>query len=278
MITETEFTWVDIDDSFELKSFFPAIAELFLTSFGKPLSSDLWDWAYQKNPFGHPMVSMAFYKEKLVGHYAVVPMYLHNQEGCLKGYLSMTTMVSADFRRHQLFRTLAERVYNRIENRGEASAVFGFPNNQSAPGFIKRLKWHVSEDFHVVALQSTDLEKAQTLLTKSAKTAYRLDLEDAKVAAWRRTKPHQEWQIQNGVGIKQHPAGFDLMYMNRDIDLSILDLPGTVNAIIPVSMEKASELGWEISFPYRFGYRMFNTEQQPEQPAFLVQMCMSDVF
>ena len=275
MTTKTEFTWVDIDNSAELVAYFPAITELFLTSFGKPLCSKMWHWAYQENPFGHPLVSMAFYEGKLVGHYAVIPIDLHNEDQVLKGYLSMTTMVSVDFRRHQLFRKLADRVYDRIENRGEASVVFGFPNNQSAPGFIKRLGWKVSENYHVVSLRTTDIEQAQELLSKSTKSAYRLDLESVKVGSWRSSKPNQEWQIRNGVGIKQYPAGFDLMYLNSGIDLSKLELSGTVNAILPISKEKALELDWEISFPYRFGYRVFNTEQQP---TFLVQMCMSDVF
>jgi hypothetical protein len=275
MSTETDFRIVDIDSRFDLKDYFPLIAELFLESFGKALSSELWDWAYQKNPFGDPLVSMAFYGDKLVGHYAVVPMDLHNQEEVIKGYLSMTTMVSVDFRRHQLFRTLADRVYSRIESRKKSAVVFGFPNDQSAPGFIKRLEWQVSDDFHVVALQPADIEKAQDLLNKSMDSGYRLDLENRKVADWRSNKPSQEWQIRSGLGIKHHAIGYDLMYMSCDADLSGLTLSNKVHAIMPITKEEALELNWEISFPYRFGYRLFNTKHQPK---FLVQMCMSDVF
>lgn len=275
MNIETDFQLVDIDDGSELKPYFHLIAELFLESFGKVLSSELWDWAYQRNPFGDPIVSMAFDGGKLVGHYAVIPMDLHNQDKVIKGYLSMTTMVSVDFRRHQLFRILADRVYSRIESRNESAVVFGFPNNQSAPGFVKRLKWQISDDFHVVALQPADIGRAQCLLEKSKDSGYRLDLENKTVANWRSNKPYQEWQIRNGLGIKYHATGYDLMYMSCDANLAGITLSDKVHTIMPITKKEALELGWEISFPYRFGYRLFNTQQQPK---FFVQMCMSDVF
>ena len=275
MNTKPDFELVDIDSSSELKPYFDLIAELFLESFGKSLSSELWNWAYEINPFGDPIVSMAFDGDKLVGHYAVIPMDLHSKDKKIKGYLSMTTMVSIDFRRHQLFRVLAERVYSRIENRNEPAVVFGFPNNQSAPGFVKRLKWEVSDNFHVVALQPTDMDQAQYLLEQSNDSGYHLDLENKIIANWRSNKPHQTWKICNGLGIKQHADGYDLMYIGVDADLSKMSLPSTVHAIMPITKKEAFELGWEINFPYRFGYRLFNTQQRPK---FFVQMCMSDVF
>ena len=276
MNTKPDFQLVDVDSSSELKPYFDLIAELFLESFGKSLSSDLWDWAYQINPFGDPIVSMAFDGDKLVGHYAVIPMDLHSKDKKIKGYLSMTTMVSIDFRRHQLFRVLADRVYSRIENRNEPAVVFGFPNNQSAPGFVKRLKWEVSDNFHVVALQPTDIAQAQRLLEKSNHSGYYLDLDNKIIANWRSNKPYQTWEICNGLGIKQHATGYDLMYISANADLSRLTLSSNkLHVIMPITKNEALELDWEISFPYRFGYRLFNTKQHPK---FFVQMCMSDVF
>lgn len=275
MNTEINFQIVDVDNSQALESYRSVIAELFLTAFGKPLDPDLWTWAYLDNPFGQPLVSMAFHEGQLVGHYAVVPMDLKNDKGAFKGYLSMTTMVHSDYRRHQLFRSLAERVYQRIEQRGEPAMVFGFPNNQSAPGFIKRLEWTVSEAFHVVALQPEDLPQAQQLLADLSASSYRLSLTDPLVAAWRCAKPKQSWQLINGIGIKPHQEGLDLMYLAPEASLAALDLTGPLHAIMPVSSKQAEELGWEISFPYRFGYRTFNTQHEP---TFSVQMCMSDIF
>lgn len=269
------FNFVDIDNSSELIQYRTSIQELFLDAFGKHLSESLWNWAYQQNPFGSPKVSLAFLKDKLVGHYAVIPMNLSLEDKHIKGYLSMTTMVSTECRGKQLFRKLAERVYDRIADDKEPAIVFGFPNDQSAPGFIKRLGWTVSEDFHVVALEKSDLSKAQELLMESMKNSYRLDLSDEKVRQWRCNKPDQEWNIENGIGLKSHIDGHDLMYIDNADLLGRLNIDTTLHAIMPVSREQASELDWTISFPYRFGYRAFNSEIEPK---FGVQMCMSDVF
>lgn len=270
------FELIDVDSSSNLSNYLPSIQKLFLESFGKPISTDLWNWAYQENPLGDPMVSMAFHEDKLIGHYAVIPMDLHDSENNLiKGYLSMTTMVSVDFRRHQLFQTLAERVYDRIKSKNEPSVVFGFPNDQSAPGFTKKLGWTVSDDFHVVALNPPDFEKAYYLLKNSLSLGYRLNLDDLQVANWRTNKPSQKWEIIDGLGVKSQDVGYDLMYMNKNVMLSDVTIDKTLHAIMPVSKEEALELGWEISFPYRFGYRIFNTNTSP---TIAVQMCMSDIF
>lgn len=269
------FNFVDIDSSSALLQYRTSIQKLFQEAFGKAISDDLWDWAYQKNPFGSPIVSMAFFKDRLVGHYAVIPMDLSKENKTIKGYLSMTTMVSTDFRGKQLFTTLANRVYDRISEKNEPTIVFGFPNDQSAPGFIKKLGWNVSENFHVVALQQTDLYQAQNLLAASMEDSYKLNLESNNVAQWRCNKPQQTWSVQNGLAIKEHSDGYDLMYIDEPIKLSRLQLDKNLHAIMPISKEQAKDLNWTISFPYRFGYRMFNSDFEPK---ISVQMCMSDVF
>ncbi|MGE6571687.1 GNAT family N-acetyltransferase [Psychrobacter namhaensis] len=275
MEDNSSFNFVDIDDSNQLLQYRESIQDLFLDAFGKPLSKKLWNWAYQENPFGSPKVSMAFLENKLVGHYAVIPMNLSSEDKHIKGYLSMTTMVSTECRGKQLFRSLAERVYDRVANDKEPAIVFGFPNDQSAPGFIKRLGWTVSEDFHVIALEQPDFPKAQELLEVSMQGSYRLDLSGDQVSQWRCNKPTQEWSIENEIGLKAHIDGHDLMYIDNAELLEGLDLNTTLHAIMPVSIEQANYLDWTISFPYRFGYRVFNSETEPK---FGVQMCMSDVF
>lgn len=275
MNTNCKINFIDIDSSEELGEYFLAIEKLFLEAFGKPLCSAMWSWAYQQNPFGEPLVSMAFCGEELVGHYAVVPMKLQNNEQMLHGYLSMTTMVSVNFRRHNLFKTLADRVYSRIQDRKSPAAVFGFPNDQSAPGFRKRLGWTISDDFHVVSLKPRDLVNVEGLLSSRNQKSYYLNLKDTLVSNWRTRKPNQEWKIVNGVGIKKHSSGLDLMYLEEQGILTDLLHENTLNAVIPISKDKATKLGLEVSFPYRFGYRTFNME---EEPGFFVQMCMSDIF
>lgn len=275
MNREPVFSFVDVDDSKGLLVYYPAIEKLFASAFGQPLSCAMWDWAYQNNPFGSPLVSLAFHESELIGHYAVIPMNLDSKDRTLSGYLSMTTMVSSNYRGHNLFKELATRVYSRIESRGIESVVFGFPNDQSAPGFKKRLGWTVSEDFHVVALKEENLEDVRDLLLHSDEASYYLDLDNPKISAWRTNKPNQEWEISEGIGIKKFSTELDLMFLRKGVIPNSLPIESTLNSILPVSKKQAENLDLKISFPYHFGYRTFN---MIDEPKFNVQMCMSDVF
>ncbi|WP_060983191.1 GNAT family N-acetyltransferase [Vibrio splendidus] len=268
---------IDIDDSNGLSVYFDSIAELFLESFGKSLDKKLWEWAYLHNPSGEPLVSLAISHNKVIGHYAVIPCVLTNSKSTIQGYLSMTTMVSSSYRRHRLFQTLAERVFDRIKSRSCPSVVFGFPNNNSAPGFKKRLGWTVDENYKVIVLtQSIQEFWRNRVLEESFDDKFTLKLE-GKIKEWRTNKPNQQWAIDQGVGLKYMNNESDLMYVETPSFISELNTHNKTYAILPIPDSKEAELNCEIAFTYRFGYRLFNCEAI-EQPDFFVQMCMSDVF
>lgn len=275
MTIENRLEILDIDDSELLKAYFPAIQKLFIDAFGKPISKELWEWAYVENPFGSPKVSLAFDGERLVAHYAVIPMNLSSLETELQGFLSMTTMVASDYRRHQLFQKTAERVYARIERSQKPAVVFGFPNDQSAPGFRKRLGWDILDDFTVVTLTTEDIPKAQDVLNIISARSYFLNLSAKGVADWRCAKPGQEWIFREDISIKSHGQEHDVMYIAPGCTLSGLDDLNSFNMILPISRSQAIDAGWDNAFTYRFGYRQFNMADKLE---FNVQMCMSDVF
>ncbi len=123
-IEDIEF--IDIESVSQLNAYYPQIEALFAESFGKALDKSLWQWAYMDNPFGSPLVSLACYEKKVIGHYAVIPFNLTQNRNQLTvpGYLSMTTMVAADFRSLGLFRILANRVYDSKPNTREGSFLF----------------------------------------------------------------------------------------------------------------------------------------------------------
>jgi hypothetical protein len=263
---------VDVDTKEELLNYFDGISELFIDSFGKPLSKDLWEWAYQLNPAGEPLVSMALCENKVVGHYAVIPLNLVNGTQGVDGFLSMTTMVAPDFRMLKLFQILAERVYTRIESCGRPSIVFGFPNSNSAPGFVKRLGWTLLEDCSVVKIKKHQIERVKKVLQHEREAGgYRVDLRSDSVSRWRQTKPNQSWVLSGGVGIKNSSFGKDLMYVDDVDDLAEFIGDSDFNVILPVNVDEE----FEVSFPYKFGFRAFNTNLAPK---FIVEMAMSDIF
>jgi len=263
---------IDIDTKKELGRYWEGISKLFLQSFGKPLDKQLWDWAYQSNPNGDPLISIAVCNDDVVGHYAVIPLKLSSTSGDVAGYLSMTTMVAPEFRRHKLFQGLAERVYSRIELKNRASVVFGFPNDNSAPGFAKKLGWTISEEYAVVSVLPGQIDAAKNILEQRLlKSDYKLDLSAAEIRSWRMKKPNQAWRIVNGLGLKQLETETDLMFIETAQDLEGILGAGPINMILPINEGQE----FNVAFSYRFGYRTFNMSVTPN---FFVEMAMSDIF
>lgn len=276
MSIDTNVELININTLDELLKYYPGISELFLESFGKPLDKELWEWAYLENPFGEPLVSVALSNDKVVGHYAVIPMILENESNSISGYLSMTTMVAVDYRRDRLFQRLAEMVYERIEKTNLPSIVFGFPNDNSAPGFIKRLGWTISEDYKVVSIKPEQLNKVSEIIKgKIDENCFTLNMNNSKVCNWRTNKPSQSWVYEQNIGIKAVGEELDLMHISDMKKLNSTKYTNVINMILP--LEDNSPLSDEIkvSFPYRFGYRVFNTTNIPN---IFVQMSMSDIF
>lgn len=270
-----EIELVNVTSKQQLLNYFDGISELFAESFDKPLNKELWHWAYTDNPFGEPLVALALYQGRLVGHYAVVPMDLENGSNKLAGFLSMTTMVAVDFRMHKLFKRLAEMVYNRINELKVPAIVFGFPNDNSAPGFAKRLGWSISDDYKVISVKPNQIKAVASLIERLlAEDSYTLNLEQPAVKKWRTSKPSQNWSYSNGLGLKPVGTEFDLMHIADAQQLTDTTFTSKVNMILPVISSFQLE-NIEVSFPYRFGYRLFNIEQQPH---LFVQMSMSDIF
>lgn len=270
-----EIELINISSKEQLLNHYRGIADLFSESFGKPLDKALWNWAYIDNPFGEPLVAIALHQGRVVGHYAVVPMDLENGLDKISGFLSMTTMVAVDFRMHKLFQRLAEMVYTRINDLGVSAIVFGFPNDNSAPGFIKRLGWTISEDYKVISVKPNQIKEVTSLLKKLlASDPYTLNLKPLSVREWRTNKPKQSWSYQDALGLKSIGDQFDLMHIADAEQLGCIKLSNAINMILPITDDLEMD-NVEISFPYRFGYRLFNTVKEPN---LFVQMSMSDIF
>ena len=266
---------INIESKEELLKYYSAISELFNESFGKPLDKELWEWAYLNNPFGAPKVAIATHQGIVIGHYAVIPMNIENKDKELLGFLSMTTMVAIDFRKLRLFQRLAEMVYERIQCLGLPSIVFGFPNDNSAPGFKKRLGWTISEDYKVVSVEPQQIPDVVSVIDKLLdENCFTLNMDKESTENWRTSKPSQTWSYDNNIGTKEIGQEFDLMHISDAKQLELLNSNKSINMILPIDKESIlSDI--HVSFPYRFGYKIFNCEAEPR---LFVQMSMSDIF
>lgn len=97
---------------------------------------------YFNNPYGKAMIDLAWDEEKkiIAGQYVVLPMRFNvdgEQHSCV---LSLNTLTRDMYRGQGVFTKLAERVYSRADQQG-STFCYGMPNQNSYPGFIKKLKF-----------------------------------------------------------------------------------------------------------------------------------------
>lgn len=256
----------------ELKKHSANILGLFSECFGAELSPELWNWAYIENPNAEPVVSLCYDGGKLVAHYAVISMPLLFSERRLNSYLSMTTMVAPDYRKHGLFVKLATDNYSRLKDLS-ADFVFGFPNSQSAPGFRKRLGWELMTPDLISTCSKDHLVKFAGELCVGYEDSCVIGFSDEKMRRWRFSKPGVSYSWVGGIAYKQFNDSIDIMYFSPVSDFSALPDVDRVNLIVPADL--AERFGMQGS-QYQFGGVSLNA-QFPLRDV-RRQMSMSDVF
>ena len=113
---------------------------LFQEVFGKPMDMQFWKWRYKENPYGEGIIRLMYEKDKLIGHYAVIPLPLWLKGRIENAAFSMTTMTHPNYGRQGIFTRLASEVYSTCNSLG-IKIVFGFPNKNSYYGLTNRLDW-----------------------------------------------------------------------------------------------------------------------------------------
>lgn len=107
-----------------------------------------WRWMYKGDPAGASRIWLAEDGDKIVGQYAVIPIMIKFASEISTGALSLATMTHPDYRHQGLFETLAKKTYAEAARNG-IYIVYGFPNEFSYPGFIRKLSW-----FDITTMQS----------------------------------------------------------------------------------------------------------------------------
>jgi len=98
-----------------------------------------FDWQYRRNPEGRAVISCAVGPGgMIVAQYATIPIPLRFKGTRIVGSLSLNTATHPDYRRLGLFTKTAMAVYEQLQRQGIAYTL-GFPNENSYPGFVKKL-------------------------------------------------------------------------------------------------------------------------------------------
>jgi hypothetical protein len=100
--------------------------------------SQWWKWMYRDGPAGPALIMLAEAKQKIIGQFAAIPVRLKVGDRATEGGHGFDAMVHPDYRHLGIFKTLSTTLSgsNLVSNR---SISYGTPNDQSHPGFVKRL-------------------------------------------------------------------------------------------------------------------------------------------
>jgi Acetyltransferase (GNAT) domain len=107
-----------------------------------PKNTERLKWMHENNPLKKRYFSV--YLDTVLNRpaalYAVFPVIFKSFGKKVNAVQSIDTITDVNYRGMGLFKKLAVDCYNNAKNDGMAF-VYGFPNDQSAPGFFKSLGW-----------------------------------------------------------------------------------------------------------------------------------------
>ena len=121
---------------------FDELIELHNDNYGDVCISNekFLNWQYNSNPSGKAVIKLAVDNKnnKIAGEYVVIPMKLKVESNVINGTLSLNTLTKKEYRGKGIFKGLAKEVYKECSN-SELAFTYGFPNQNSYPGFINKL-------------------------------------------------------------------------------------------------------------------------------------------
>jgi len=107
------------------------------------LKESTWRWQFQNNPSGKAICFVAKSNGKIVGQYVTIPTRFSIQGKETLLAFSCDTMIHPGYRRQGMFSALARELYDSLETHPAINLVWGFPNDQSLPGFTGKLGWRM---------------------------------------------------------------------------------------------------------------------------------------
>ncbi len=138
--------------------FKPLILDLFKKTFHKKLSQEFWNWRFDNNPFGQPMIKNAIYDSTVVAHYLLHPVELNYGKNKIKSLFSMMTMTDPQFSGRGIMTQLANQVYKLGADMGY-DLVFGFANNISKKMFTQNLGFKELSTMNEISCDISNLPK-----------------------------------------------------------------------------------------------------------------------
>jgi hypothetical protein len=129
-----------IDDLSSYRQTVRDVVPLFERVFERRFPSDVWDQWYFSNPYGDPLVVMAYADGQAVAHHALIPQVLVNARGTLFPYtLSISSMVDKRWRSWTVFSRMMDLLHEAAAKRG-CPLIMVLPNAKSSE--LYRVLYH----------------------------------------------------------------------------------------------------------------------------------------
>ena len=118
------------------------ILALFAKVFGVEKSLAHWRWQFLDNPSGKVYITLVkdVASRRIVGQYAVMPVATNWMGRRIEACQSLDTMIDPGYRLAGMFERSAEDCFARLAA-DRHGLVYGFPNQSSYPGFVRKLDW-----------------------------------------------------------------------------------------------------------------------------------------
>jgi len=161
------------------------VCSLLSKVFKKKFSFQYIKWLYTQNPEGKAITCNIFYKNKIVGHYAIIPTKIKINSKIYNSGLSLNTAVDDDFKGKGFFKIMASKTYKQSIKKG-IKFIYGVSNYHSTRLFEKY--------FNFKNLGPLDVKigfgKNDTISKKKIKIFW-----NKKSFIWRLKKPNIKYNI-----------------------------------------------------------------------------------
>lgn len=127
---------------------------IYESAYGKAPDIEAVKKKFDTSAFGHKQMGFIAYspQNEPAAFYGVFPCFLKYKGQLYYAAQSGDTMTRKEHQGKGLFVALAKETYNYAQNAG-VKVVFGFPNENSYPGFVRKLDWHHYEDMYAYLIR-----------------------------------------------------------------------------------------------------------------------------
>lgn len=142
------------------------LSSLYYQSYGRKKPISYFRYRLKKNHIGKPIAYVMKFKNKLVGFYALSPIYIIVDKKKYLGAYSFLTMTHKEFSGQGIFSQLATKAFKKAKEK-KYNFIMGFANNNSFALFVKKFDFVELEPINYIKLKISANNNSTRKITKS---------------------------------------------------------------------------------------------------------------